>query len=408
MIAAGEFSRNSSDRELKPSRYRLLLQIPNRAALYRACRRSLVRKRMNMNLSVEHLDAAYDWIRTAHDAAGDGGVPGLYHLIRGWSASYPETTGYLIPTLLAYAKLRRQPEAAARATRMADWEIDVQLPCGAVRSGYLSVKPAPAVFNTGQVLFGWVAAYQQTRDDAYVTAARRAAEWLVKFQDADGAWRRHLSAVTASKLQTYNVRAAWGLALAGRVFDEPRWVEAARRNCEWALTQQDPDGWFQNCAFHEGLPPLLHTIAYTLEGFLGMGVLLGEDRYVRAAQLGAAALAGGVAAKGALAGCFGRGWKPVVKWACLTGDAQTAIVFLRLARLRGDCSSYSELANRLLAGIARCQDLDSPYIETRGAVAGSAPVWGRYCHLAYPNWAAKFYLDALCLALYGADVATTC
>jgi len=30
-----------------------------------------------------------------------------------------------------------------------------------------------------------------------------------------------------------------------------------------------------------------------------------------------------------------------------------------------------------------------------GAVAGSAPIWGRYSMFEFPNWAAKFFVDAL-------------
>jgi hypothetical protein len=31
----------------------------------------------------------------------------------------------------------------------------------------------------------------------------------------------------------------------------------------------------------------------------------------------------------------------------------------------------------------------------RGAVAGSAPLWGDYMRMRYPNWAAKYHCDAL-------------
>jgi hypothetical protein len=377
--------------------------MPDRAALYRACRRSLLRRQLP-DVSVEHLQSAYEWIGTAQDAAGDGGVPGWYHLVRGWSATYPETTGYLIPTLFAYAGRMRQPEAASRATRMADWEIAVQLPSGAVRSGLLSETPAPAVFNTGQVLFGWVAAYHETRDEAYVAAVRRAAVWLLACQDADGAWRTNLSAQTTTGVQTYNVRTAWGLALAGRAFDEPAWIAAARRNGDWTLAQQTTDGWFEHCAFHENTVPLLHTIAYTLEGLVGIGTVLGEERFVHAAWRGAEPLARLVARNGTLAGCYGRGWKADASWTCPTGDAQTAIVFLRLARTLGARAPYAVFAKTLLKGVAARQDLNSPYPGTRGAIAGSAPIWGGYLRFAYPNWAAKFYMDALLILLHDHDV----
>jgi len=65
-------------------------------------------------------------------------------------------------------------------------------------------------------------------------------------QDADGAWRKHLSTVARSPLQTYNTRTAWALAQAGIVFEEVAWVDAARRNLDWALGQQDASGWFAN------------------------------------------------------------------------------------------------------------------------------------------------------------------
>ena len=87
-----------------------------------------------------NLQSAYRWLCTAQDASGDGGVAGLYNLLKGWGASYPETTGYIIPTFLHYGHFFNSPEARRRAIRMADWEVDVQLPSGAVRSGTLDVK----------------------------------------------------------------------------------------------------------------------------------------------------------------------------------------------------------------------------------------------------------------------------
>src|SRR5687767_10751398 len=54
----------------------------------------------------QSLRAAIDWICRAHDASGDGGVARSYSLAyhpffrrRGWMPSYPETTGYIIPTM---------------------------------------------------------------------------------------------------------------------------------------------------------------------------------------------------------------------------------------------------------------------------------------------------------------------
>jgi hypothetical protein len=50
-------------------------------------------------------------------------------------------------------------------------------------------------------------------------------------------------------------------------------------------------------------------------------------------------------------------------------------------------------ANRYVRGTVR---LDGPP-ETRGAVKGSFPVSGGYVRFQYPNWACKFFIDAISL-----------
>jgi hypothetical protein len=40
----------------------------------------------------------------------------------------------------------------------------------------------------------------------------------------------------------------------------------------------------------------------------------------------------------------------------------------------------------------------------RGGIAGSLPIWGDYSRFEYPNWAAKFFADALLMDLTDAVV----
>src|SRR5438270_1645808 len=114
-----------------------------------ACRNQFFPGKVKVPLQ-ENLPAAYGWLCRAQDVTGDGGVAAWYHLFRGWATSYPETTGYIIPTFLVYSRLFDEPEAKRRAIQMADFECEVQLSSGAVRGGQMNIKAAPAVFNTGQ------------------------------------------------------------------------------------------------------------------------------------------------------------------------------------------------------------------------------------------------------------------
>ena len=51
-----------------------------------------------------HLDKAINWLFHAQDMTPDAGVSQTY-LVRNehWANSYPETTGYIIPTFYSYA-----------------------------------------------------------------------------------------------------------------------------------------------------------------------------------------------------------------------------------------------------------------------------------------------------------------
>ncbi len=48
-----------------------------------------------------------------------------------------------------------------------------------------------------------------------------------------------------------------------------------------------------------------------------------------------------------------------------------------------------------LAYLKTTQRLDHTDAAVRGGIAGSAPIWGDYSRFEYPNWAAKFFADAL-------------
>src|SRR5262245_45069613 len=79
----------------------------------------------------ESLRAAAAWLARAQDATGDGGVAGRFRLAGGWSSSYPETTGYLIPTFLTLADALADTAWQARAQRCVDFLLTIQLPSGA-------------------------------------------------------------------------------------------------------------------------------------------------------------------------------------------------------------------------------------------------------------------------------------
>ena len=52
------------------------------------------------------------------------------------------------------------------------------------------------------------------------------------------------------------------------------------------------------------------------------------------------------------------------------------------------------MINRFLKGRQVLRNVND---KIYGAIAGSYPIWGKYIHFTYPNWAVKFFVDALLL-----------
>jgi hypothetical protein len=347
-----------------------------------------------------HVAAALDWLERAQDATGGGGVARGYSLAwnpyfrsRGWQPAYPETTGYIIPTLYLAARHLQRPALARRAERAACWEVEIQLPSGAVQGGVLGEPVSPAVFNTGQVLLGWLAAFQETGLGVFAAAARRAGEFLLATQDDDGLWRRGTSRFADPRATLYNTRTAWALAEAGQRLVVPEFRAAAARNFRAVVGRQHDDGWIPDCCLTDPIHPLLHTIAYAIRGLLEGGRVLQDHGLIARAALAAEPLAGAVGPDGRLAGRYAAGWRPAASWSCLTGEAQMANIWLRLFELTGE-RKWLEPVARVLQFLKSTQNRTSSDPGLRGALKGSFPLGAAYPYQTL-SWATKFFVDAL-------------
>ncbi|MFO1217455.1 MAG: hypothetical protein U1E89_03620 [Burkholderiaceae bacterium] len=348
------------------------------------------------------LPAVMGWLCRAQDvsASHDGGVARDFSLLKGWATSYPETTGYIIPTFLDYARRTGQRSFHERALRMTDWLVRIQLPCGGFQGGKIDSKPVvPVTFNTGQILLGLAAAQAET--GRYLAPMRRAADWLVATQDADGAWRKHESPFAAKGDKQYETHVAWGLFEAERVDPGRGYREAGLRNVRWAIDDLPANGWFSRCDLSGAPAPITHTLGYALRGVIEAHRLAPDPQLIDSAQRTADGLCSALADDGYLPGMLDRNWQAVVDWACLTGTAQVAACWMLLARLAGR-ADYLEPARKANRYLRRTVAL-SGAADQVGAIRGSFPINGEYGAYEYPNWAAKFVADSLILE---ADIAS--
>ena len=344
-----------------------------------------------------HLAAAAEWLLEAQRATPDDGIAHSYNIRTGqWMASYPETTGYAIPTLYDYAHWFDQPQYRDAALKMARWEVAEQLPDGGIRAGTMAAEiVAPTIFNTGQVLFGLARAAKESGDPAIHASLVRASDWLVDAQDADGCWRRFTSPFATSKNGTYNTRSAFGLVRAHEVVGDPRYLDSADRNVAWALSTALANGWLPGNCLTDNADDraLTHTIAYSIRGILEVGVATENATYIKAALSMARRVAAKQNADGSLSGYFSPQWEPLSNWSCVTGNSQMALNWYRIAKVTGetDLMTHARAANRFNM---RIQKLDGP-ATMRGAMKGSHPIGEDYMQWKFPNWATKFFMDAL-------------
>ncbi len=342
----------------------------------------------------DHIQAAVDWLCLAQDINNNGGISLRYSLIKGWEASYPETTGYIIPTFIEYADLTQNEVYRQRAFRMADWEISIQKKDGSFNGGPLWGGYNSFVFDTGQIIFGLIAAHRITGEEKYINGAVKAGDWLIQVQDMRGMWNKFTFNLIP---HVYYSRVAWALAELGVYTGKRVYSAASSLNIDWVLTKQHNNGWFDCAGFTEQthVAPYTHTIAYTIRGILESGVCLNNKDYINSAKVSGESLVKIIRPDGSYYGNYDQHWNSNSRYSCLTGNAQIAIILLRLYEIFGK-ESYFKTAQAINRFLCRCQVLDGNGV-TRGAISGSYPIWGRYQRYAFPNWAAKFFIDALLL-----------
>jgi hypothetical protein len=343
-----------------------------------------------------HSDSALGWLRRGLEVTGGQGFPHSFSPIYGWAAAYPETTGYLIETFFDYGKRKNDPELTQIGHSQAAWLCRQQLENGAFAGGTIDVEiKKPSAFNTGQILLGLAHATSESHSDfekkQLLFVAEKAAVWLADLTELDGSWKNGLYQPDFCPI--YHTRAVWGALEANVFLKNPHVESAMRRALEFYFKQVSADFCLKNAGFFPNKPAFTHTIAYTIRGFLESGILLNEEKYVQIARSVLDKIILIRAKKGRTAGAFSENWTGDFSFKCVTGNCQLSLIASRFFEVTND-EKYRLAAVDFLSEIIGNQQVTHSK-DMNGAMPGSSPFWGQYMRFRYPNWAAKFFLDAL-------------
>jgi hypothetical protein len=362
-----------------------------------------VKSNLNLMHNRYHILEAIQWLKRAQDFNSDRGISRGYSVgwndfykSFGWQPSYPETTGYIIPTFFDCAEYFQDQDLRIRAIEMADWEIDVQLKNGAVMGGTIDYPPTPAIFNTGQVMLGFMRTYKETMNEKYREASEKAARFLVMTQEEEGNWQKWNSVYANTNTTTYNSRVGWALILQGKYTNNNIYIHAGEKSVKYAISQQNGNGWFKSNCLNDPENPLLHTICYAIEGLLGAYYELSNSEYLKCVILPVDRLIDRIQDDGNISGRFDANWNGTVKWNCLSGSAQLACILLSLLSITGE-PKYQVAARKLLKFLKSTQNCSTNHEGLRGGIKGSYPFGGEYGRYQTLSWATKFYIDALLL-----------
>ena len=342
-----------------------------------------------------HLESTTDWLLRSVEK-GKGGSCAVFALYRGWSLPYPETTGYLIPTLLESAALFPGKPFEESALSIGNWLLEIQNENGSWNGGvHPANDPKPSIFNTAQILNGLVALYKKSGDQRWIDSASRGAKWLVGQVDEEGHWPPS-DYISDMKTPSYYAHAAWPLIQVWEIVQDDSLRDAGRTVLSKIVERVCENGEITGWEFVSGKPAFTHTMAYTIWGLMASAEIL--DDWATFGEPAEAALnflsQKAEVSNGRLPGAYSMGWEPVESYVCLTGNAQIALCLLLMDK-RTPNLRYIKIASKLVDYVCSKQKISSPLNGVRGGVAGSAPVWGKYMTLRYPNWSAKYHSDAL-------------
>lgn len=250
-------------------------------------------------------ELARNWLieSSIQDTSGEGcragGVNSWYDLDTGrYPHIYPESTGYAVTTFIYLNRLKRNAELIKKAKLAADWLIGYDMENGTVktRDCYSEEKTGNGftyAFDNGIVICGLANLYKETRDEKYLKAAEKIAEFVIgKMQKEDGSFyaiydsQKDELIDTEEKWSTqsgsYHAKLAIGFLKLYDTTRNEKYKESAEAVCREALKMQLPEGRF--VSHRDTKATHIHPHCYSAEGLLYAGLKLGNERFIEAAE----------------------------------------------------------------------------------------------------------------------------
>ena len=344
----------------------------------------------------ESIKLALEWFKESLNE--NGGSSAGYDLVKKvFLPSYPETTGYWIKTLI---RLKKQRSKIFYSVFQDDkifedlisWLLSIQKNDGSFPGSYGDFKNQPSIiFNNGQILLGLIDYYLDKNDEILLKKIINCADWLVNMQESDGSWKKNTNVQYSS-----NTRTALALLQLSKITSDKKYQDASNMNIKYSLNLQNRYGIFEKNGFDNLNSYYTHTIAYSIRGLLECAIIQENKNWIAHAKQGFDALLSSIENDGFLSAKIKDEATPMSDYVCLVGNCQLSIVGFKLFNIFHK-ERFLNYSNLLLDFVRRTQIISGDN-NINGGILGSWPINGHYNSFRIPNWAGKFYIDALMMA----------
>ena len=172
--------------------------------------------------------------------------------------------------------------------------------------------------------------------------------------------------------------------------------KSAIKSLDAIIKKVDNNYFVKDSGFKKNEYAFLHTICYTIRGFLESSIILDRKDYWDVAYNLAYYFLRKYEINGELGGAYYENLNSIKWYRCLTGESQIAIIWLKIFDKKDDLR-FVNASSKLLDSICKTQPMKNSLLLKKGGLKGSQPYFGRYIPLRQPNWATKFFIDAILL-----------
>lgn len=325
------------------------------------------------------------WLVKSFAVNVDKGSSAYQYIWGYWSKAYPETTAYIIPSLMRLYAFYSKESLMNLALAQKSYFSELQLDNGAYKR---SKKDDTLYFFDNAQILGGLAELNAWRKNDPAPNLEKCYSWLLSQVNNNGLVEE--SNFIGNITPSYYSRALWKILNYEKENSIP-YSGKLLRLYERIWNRKNDTFSFQNWSFDGNPRAHTHTIVYTLRGLYESALLVQDKDREQELKKIVLWIYYELMKKGneSFYGMYDTQWNADRSFICSAGNAQLALLVMRIQEVTG-----FDAAREMVSCLAK-PIINASSNTYHRAVPSSLPFWGRYNRFKYTNWTQKFVIDMI-------------